>query len=52
MGAALMQNMHKKPSKNDDPVTLSHLLNLLDGLLECHGRILVCLVVDVTSFVI
>jgi len=26
---------------NKDPVTLSHILNLIDGLLECHGRILV-----------
>lgn len=25
-----------------DPLTLSHILNILDGLLECHGRILVC----------
>lgn len=24
-----------------DPLTLSHILNILDGLLECHGRILV-----------
>lgn len=24
-----------------DPLTLSHILNILDGLLECHGRILI-----------
>jgi len=26
---------------NKDPLTLSHILNIIDGLLECHGRILI-----------
>jgi len=28
-------------SRNKDPLTLSHILNIIDGLLECHGRILI-----------
>jgi len=28
-------------SWNKDPLTLSHILNIIDGLLECHGRILI-----------
>jgi hypothetical protein len=34
-----------------DPLTLSHILNILDGLLECHGRILVRKKKDHSDFI-
>jgi len=32
---------HQMKAWNKDPLTLSHILNIIDGLLECHGRILI-----------